>query len=587
MDILNILIDRVGYTNVFNVLEGRIPGRDAHLTSFVDDDLIGEYLSELERIARVEREKGADSLYDATLELARPSEAFYRQFFPERVQKRLLDLERGFLFFHVPEHLGMVPWELMHDGTGFLSDRFYMGKNSGGFRQSRSRAGARKLRVLILADPTEDLPWARREGESLFDSLNAEVSPDLIDVQLMSGRRISRLQLLSAIRERDVIHYSGHVKYHKESGATGWLLSDGKILRAREIEQSGSRPFLVFSNGCQPAAALDRSRTDDLARAFLRAGIGNYVDTNWEIGDSEDALKFALNFYRSIFDERTIGEALHEARREARNKRGDLSWANYTLHGNPMARIFRARARRTFDASRSELKLKRVMEEYPAPIARPYAAFRLLESESPGPELLRLLSKTFRNTMFLVSAIVFGNYHYLKIRDLKLPEGQTLLELIDATFNCMALIRSLNLSLVAPGLVETLSLHRQSIQKLAAWSEQIERNQIKEEEILIHLVTFQFQLDNLLSDLSALSRNLLIYIDPRGEAATVLHGQDTRKIDAAEFQKSAERMQGLSGQTCIYNRSRRVIYAVSEFVSYDPDEQSIRFVLWQNQMSRP
>ena len=53
MDILNILIDRVDNVNVFNLIQGRTPGRDTHLHTSVDQDLIQEFLDELERIAHL------------------------------------------------------------------------------------------------------------------------------------------------------------------------------------------------------------------------------------------------------------------------------------------------------------------------------------------------------------------------------------------------------------------------------------------------------------------------------------------------------------------------------------------------------
>jgi hypothetical protein len=56
----SIIIDRVGNTNVFNIVQDGGVGNPAlkaneRLQSIIDDDLIGEYLEELGRIANISR----------------------------------------------------------------------------------------------------------------------------------------------------------------------------------------------------------------------------------------------------------------------------------------------------------------------------------------------------------------------------------------------------------------------------------------------------------------------------------------------------------------------------------------------------
>ncbi|MCB1171376.1 MAG: hypothetical protein KDK25_13610, partial [Leptospiraceae bacterium] len=174
MDILNIIVDRVEEVNVFNLIQGRTPGRDTHLHTRVDEDLLREFLSELERIAYLsnQMEEGGLAL---ELNLARrlrsAGQTFFDQFFPAQIQEKLRSSEGGFLFFHVDQSLASLPWELLYEGTCFLADKFSIGKNIAGFWSESLRAERDRLRVLIIADPTEDLDWARREGEGLLESL--------------------------------------------------------------------------------------------------------------------------------------------------------------------------------------------------------------------------------------------------------------------------------------------------------------------------------------------------------------------------------------------------------------------------------
>ncbi|HNN77016.1 MAG TPA: CHAT domain-containing protein, partial [Leptospiraceae bacterium] len=85
MEFLNIIIDRVDSTNVFNVLRGRMPSRESHLHSMMDNDLIQEYLLEIERLSKIGTSltgQERDGIFDLTGNLRRMGESFFLQFFP-------------------------------------------------------------------------------------------------------------------------------------------------------------------------------------------------------------------------------------------------------------------------------------------------------------------------------------------------------------------------------------------------------------------------------------------------------------------------------------------------------------------------
>jgi len=604
MDFLSVIIDRIGSTNVFNIVQGRMPSRDTHLKTIVDDDLIIEYLTEIERISSIATSysDGEDNPVDVSGELSKIGETFFLQFFPEPIQKRLRNTNSGFLFWHIDQSLRNIPWELLYDGSRFLADNYYIGKNISGYWRDNNRPERDRLRVLIIADPTDNLEWARLEGEGLFDSLNAEVSADLLDVQFMAGNRISKLNLLNAIKGRDIIHYTGHVYYSKDQQESGWLLSDNKILRAREIEKSGSAPFLVFSNGCLSApaemgflsediqdtgkAAIEKGyRVNDLAGAFLKAGICNYIGTNWEIRDNSRTFDFAMNFYRAIFEEKSVGEALFEARLRARQTypASDLSWANYVLHGNPMARMFRPGQRRTFDASRNIMTARKIVEGYPTPIAREYNKFKQMDREIDTTQILHVLIGVFVKTMKIIGAITFSNYRHLSLRG-DLPDSDSIVSLknwVDKIYECLTSIRSLRMSISVTGLLEAFFLHRDSIEKLLKWSELFAKGELASEMVETHLITFQYLFDNLLTDLSALSRHKIIYIPENGSESLVLHGTEYEyvRLLPAEYRVTEllEKFKMLSGKICLYSSSRKLLFSMQDFMQFDIDKNKIIF----------
>lgn len=603
MEFISLIIDRVQVTNVFNIIQGRLPAREAHLQTRVDDDLIEEFLGEVDRIARLSLAEGPESGAPPSniKALRHAGETFYRQFFPEAIQDRLRGIDQAFLFLHVDHRLRNIPWELMHDGRSFFADRFFLGKNIAGYWREQSRPERDRLRMLILADPGEDLEWARAEGEGLYESLIAEVSPDLLDLQFMSGRGITKLGVLNAIKDRDLIHYAGHMHYSKEQQESGWLLADGKVLRAREIEKAGVAPMLVFSNSClswsaeteladpSAAAATDAAasaeqglRFNDLAGAFLRTGIGNYVGTNWEIKDSRLTYDFALQFYRALFDEKSVGEALFEARRHARRAfpPDDFSWANYVLHGNPMTRIYREPNRRSFEASRSLLFVRRVLERYPLPVATAYRDFQFCQ-EGASPELqLRALWTLLESVLTTVAAIVFGNARRLGLKTPEQTEGFIRLrDLGDALYETLNSVRSLRMELAAARLMESMYLHRDQVEKMLAARETWLAGRLDAEQVEALNVTYQYFLDNLLNDLAALGRCQIFYFPSSGDDAITLNGMraTTMRLMPAEFHEPdlQRLLEQNRGAIFYYSSVRRELFPVWSGLRFDEQKMSI------------
>ncbi len=596
-DLFSIIIDRVGKTNVFNIIQGTVPSRDTHLQTIVDDDLISEFLTEIERLSRISNsisDHGGAPSIDVSGELRKIGETFFRQFFPESIQERLTDTSRGYLFMHVDYSLRNIPWELLHDGTCFLGDKFFVGKNVAGLWVDYNRIEKDRLRVLIIADPTEDLEWARVEGEGLYESLNAEVSADRVDVHLMVGKRISKLSLLNALKDRDVIHYAGHVHSSSDQRESGWLLYGDKILRAREIEKAGISPDLVFSNSClsyQSDAKEGQSiptgaRFNDLAGAFLKAGIANYIGTNWEIRDNRRTYDFALHFYRSIFEGKSVGESLFDARMHARRSfpSFDLTWANYLLHGYPTTRIISRGSKPVHDATRNIVVSKQIAGEYPMPIAREYEKFLGLADHTPAAEeTLKSLAKIMETAIETCASIVFGNLKFHDIRgNLPTPGSlSSMRDIVDHLFQTLANLSSIQIELAAPGMMEALNHHRDSIYKMINWAAEFHNGSLPADEFSSYSVTYQYLLDNFLGDLSMLRRNLLVYIPAEGDIALKLHGvrEDEFRILPAEFKEPVfrERINRCRGSICFYNGSRKIIFSLGEYAWRDESDGSIHF----------
>ena len=228
------------------------------------------------------------------------------------------------------------------------------------------------------------------------------------------------------------------------------------------------------------------------------------------------------------------------------------------------------------------MNTKRVLEKFPMPISQAYRRFlRATESSASAQEVLDALVSSYKNCMLTVGALLFGNHRFL---NLKLDSAETcsgLGEWVDQIYRCIDDLKALNLETAAPGLLESLNLHKEPIQKLLSWTNLYNEGDIKDEDLEIHMVTFQYLLDNLLSDLVPLSRHRIIYIMNSGDEAIVLHGVQAvnTRLFPSEFRSPvlADKARKNTARVCFFNSSSKIIFPLSGFMEYNPENYMITF----------
>jgi CHAT domain-containing protein len=164
------------------------------------------------------------------------------------------------------------------------------------------------LNVLLVVNPTRDLPGAEKEGKRILEILGTEPAAR---IDVLRGEEATRAALEKAFRSGtyDVIHYAGHAFFDVTDPGNSGILCAGKVvLSGRDLVGLGNLPALVFFNACEagrvrrapargtPPAPTMRQRIDanvGLAEAFLRGGVANYVGTYWPVGD-DPAKLFAV-----------------------------------------------------------------------------------------------------------------------------------------------------------------------------------------------------------------------------------------------------------------------------------------------------
>lgn len=310
-----------------------------------DDAFLSELTAELAAAAL--RGSGAAA------SLAKVGGLVFSHLLTEPVRRRLRDSAAADLHLRLDERLVHVPWELCHDGERFLFERFRIGRQvitAQQIAEAPPRPPSRqRWRVLVVADPAEDLPQAALEGERLCALLDE--LPGL-EVTLLAGRSARRVPLLAALQEHDAVHFAGHSHFDAEEPArSGWQLADG-VLAAAELARLRPPPLLVFSNSCAAAATAAWSGAGGyeggafgLGSAFLIAGVRSYVGTFWAVHDAESRT-CATAFYRALAAGARLGDALADARQAVLSSHGDgFTWAGYLYYGDPSLRPLATRGR--------------------------------------------------------------------------------------------------------------------------------------------------------------------------------------------------------------------------------------------------
>ena len=155
------------------------------------------------------------------------------------------------------------------------------------------RAESRSTAVLVVADPSGDLPVARREAERLRARHPA--------ARVLLGREARRSEVLDAMRGAALFHFAGHgVTLPEDPWAAHLSLAAEQTLTLEDVLIARAPIRTVVLSGCETGAATpvgDRAGVG-LAEAFLAAGARTVLATERVVGDAE-AGGFVARFHEA------------------------------------------------------------------------------------------------------------------------------------------------------------------------------------------------------------------------------------------------------------------------------------------------
>ncbi|MDO9572821.1 MAG: CHAT domain-containing protein [Candidatus Omnitrophota bacterium] len=315
-------------------------------------DLCFELINILNRAARCESAKAEQikSMYKV-------GQLLWDHLLSRSIKEKLKNSLASELTISLDEELIQIPWELIFDGTQFLSLKFSIGRlvrSKGDLNTLRYRNLSENLRMLILANPTGDLHSAYSEGLNIKNQFAHKKAKMQVDFKSTS---IDKTYVKKNICDYDIVHFAGHCEFNKKNiQHSGWMFSDG-VLKVEEILKMGQScdlPALIFSNACHSAELSPdlinhgyQEASFNMASAFLFAGVRHYIGSIRKIEDTA-SLEFARKFYIQLLSGASVGEALRIAKLKLIKDHGlsSLHWVNYLLYGDPGYVFFQSKIKK-------------------------------------------------------------------------------------------------------------------------------------------------------------------------------------------------------------------------------------------------
>lgn len=181
--------------------------------------------------------------------------------------------------------------------------------------------------VLVVADPTVDLPHAHAEGRRVAEALP--------DARLLARGAATREAVREAMSRVRAMHYAGHGVARADSPWQAHLaLAGGTTLTVADILTADVPAGTVVLSGCRTGVrgALSDREALGLADAFVAAGSRAVLATRRDIPD-EAAARFIARFHAEGGLDRP-GPALRAAT-AAFFRLGDPIWSAFRLTGHP------------------------------------------------------------------------------------------------------------------------------------------------------------------------------------------------------------------------------------------------------------
>lgn len=287
------------------------------------------------------------------------SRTLYRALVPPSLRQRLRATaeadEAPVLRVHVHKNWDWIPWELLHDGTGYLGLRFKVARLPIVAKppdlSARDNHPLRRVRSILGADVVQSPADGEFEQwrDTFLGLLPQAAEQCRLPAAELDDGEWPTTDVFNELQEDDIVHFTCHGAI--KNGEPCWTLKPGvpefwkydvTPLTLTNVSLTRRTP-LVFGNACKSGAS-DAGLLPGLASQLFGLGALNVVATFAPITQTL-ALEFARLFYERLLGSNgapgtTIADALWATKKHYFDAdTDDPSYLFYCLYGPPDTRF--------------------------------------------------------------------------------------------------------------------------------------------------------------------------------------------------------------------------------------------------------
>ncbi len=279
---------------------------------------------------------------DLQLRLRSLGQYLYQTVLPPELQESLRRQGGvGHALLVVADEEAALPWELLHDGQGFLGERFILGHwllELDNARPYEFPIGKVSVAHYFGVDVPE--LWAELlapAGLANTDTAEQALAPEVLPGGVLDLAQVETLRGLHIMRRGAAPGAPGRVDAPMPIAGDGGTVEN----EVRTVRLSLRRYHPLVSLSYLSGGRPELTHIEDIwIPTYLRAGCSAFVGPRWAVQPTAEAV-FVRAFYSALWGGASLGKAFHQAQALLRHSLPEsLDWLAYTLVGDPMARAY-------------------------------------------------------------------------------------------------------------------------------------------------------------------------------------------------------------------------------------------------------
>ncbi|MFQ6056361.1 MAG: CHAT domain-containing protein, partial [Methanosarcinales archaeon] len=239
-----------------------------------------------------------------------------------------------------------IPWELVKCKGEFLFEKYNLYRIfTAKDKISTTYSLKYPIKVLYISDPTGTLEYEFLERYYLEELRDNPALKEFVEFKVEYNMNAEEFKEILKNGEYDIIHYTGHGGYNRETNEYIIKFKDRNITDSEITSLTMEKPpIIVIFNNCTTGYHKDidysANKPRGFAQAFIEKGTNSFIGILWQIRDNTASI-FSKEFYKDIFlNNLSIADSLLRLKTKYYNDPNYFDIIGYILYSpNPKWKI--------------------------------------------------------------------------------------------------------------------------------------------------------------------------------------------------------------------------------------------------------